>query len=219
MLYRFKDFENVIDLTNDDLVVIVIEHPKIMSSFISSFYDGSEDENHLFIDTGKECLCSKIAMFVPNPFVLSLTSKKLLSGLYKHIVVSCAYMADEKVTLLNRLSLELLADLEKEIDVPIDYDASLSLENILQTMNVRIVGTESTRLNCFIEVLRIYSSILKLKIFFVSHLSAYFDASQLAILKKEIAAADIKLIDIEIRQPLDKFYDHIMTVDADCCEF
>lgn len=218
---KYRWLQDPLTLNRRKINVLVIENQKFFRDFIIGIYNQIEnDDDFLFCaDDLKEFKLSKYAILITDPFDLPIDEKKCITLLYKDM--------EKKVTEDYRIGLEkvnntiysFLTDLIKEYEIPLTFDSSLSITNLMKLADVHPDYEIDDYFQALIVRLKTLSNLFKKNLFFLVNIHDVLTSEELDMFYREASLLDIDLVLIEAREPkAKKENENIIVIDSDLCE-
>lgn len=167
----------------------------------------SEDNNIIDIE--------KKGLIIRNPLELNLNEKKLLNSLYKTLISS---IDDENKQIINEIEeklMELMDFLSCNVDFSIDYNNEVDINKLFSSIDLKFSEIEyNNYFEMLVQFIKIYNSILSIKCIVSFGLFSILTEDEIELLKKEIRALDLSLLDFECNN---KTNVKSLIIDTDYC--
>lgn len=198
---RLVNIELDIDLKfqDNEVYVIVIENPKIITKVITTLHvqvNGGEG-GFVLSKNDKLLPISKNVIFNMEPISISINDKKVITKLYQEISREIEEMYIEEKQILNTRLLEFLDIAISGLPYPVEYEINVDLIGILKLQNVRIEEENQSLLEKIINYIKIMSELCGYYIFIFVNMKMYLTEIELKYLYESALYSKVNLILIE----------------------
>ncbi|MDO5022896.1 MAG: type II-A CRISPR-associated protein Csn2 [Eubacteriales bacterium] len=222
MKLAHKDFKFIVDFSNGNCPVIVIENSKFFRQYVSEMYEQySGVDGHFVMSLNWEPIpISKNIFMVTDVFNMTLNGRKQINMLIKKLEeISLSEYFIQKTLEAKRSLEDWLYTLEEEIPLPLMHDEEICIANLIKASGIQFEGENlpvPEKLDAFIKICAEFFGI-KLLVFVGLH--TCLEKEELEQLYKtaayqEVAVLDFERIEPDIILPNEKLY----IIDKDGCE-
>lgn len=213
------DFENVFEISPNNINVLVVESEEIFFQYCSELFSqmAGEPGNFCLYEKEEFLRLDKVGTFVWDYFSLQINDKKLISKLYTSLqqVAETHYLREYQQ--ICTLFAEFFAKLNAESECPISYDTESGLTALFKAFDVKI-EQENTLLEKLLLYVRLQTTFLKTKCFFFVNLKTVLPEQALMSFYHEMQLNDICIFLLENTQKPKLPSETITVIDRDLCE-
>lgn len=203
---------------------IVIENSKYYYSLINTIINqinGVIDDEYVFYsDDAKFLNIKQESEIIYNPFDFSYNYKKLNNNINKYI------LSEIKKTQIyydfNQLNAQITSYLEQikeEIQLPITYNDSFEINDIIKVADFKYDFNEENILNKIVNYINILMEITDIKIIFLVGIKDILTYEEIKELYKEFSLKQLNLILIDSHVKYNKLLnERLIIIDEDLCE-
>ena len=171
-----KDYQFVFDLNEQDMSLLVIEHPETYRSFIQEILIAEEggDCNFVLSENDTPIKIQNNLYCIINPFTLSLNERKLLNKLYevlKREIQSSDLLIDnnEIYSMIEKYG----QNISKMSDWDITYTDKPEVQSLLKFMDIRFAEHPESLIEKIVEYMDVAHELLRIRLFVFVHLLSY----------------------------------------------
>ncbi len=215
---KIKGIEKEFEIISGNIYDINIENiPFYHQLFTAFLLEDSEmihvSDNYVLLDNMDEIL------FIKDAFSLDPNNKKILNALYKKIQNECSSKYQELLQRKNEDFLDLLNQIAMDRNMSMDYDAELSLTDILSLYHFSFRTDDENYFDRLINYIKANLEIKNIHIMVSFNLLPLLKEEEIVLLKREIEFLGITILNfnISINHSV-KDIEHL-TIDKDLCEF
>lgn len=215
---KIKGIEKEFEIISGNIYDVHIENVPFYHQLFSAFLlEDSEtihlSDNYLLLDNMDEIL------LISDVFSLNPNNKKILNALYKKIQNECSSEYQEFLQRKNEEFLDLLNQIAMDRNMSMDYDAELSLTDILSLYHFSFRTENENYFDRLINYIKANLEIKNIQILVSFNLLPLLTEEEIILLKKEIEFLGITILNFNISiNRSAKDIEHL-TIDKDLCEF
>lgn len=216
------NIETQILLTENYINTLAVESPTLFYKYVEDLSKQiNEDEEGEFVfSKGNEILtAAKACAMIIDFFHIDHNSKKVINALYKDL--SMKIKSGESLLELeniNAITLKLLLNAEMLTDLPIVYDSSLDIANLLKLYNVRIEESYVGILENLISYVNILVEIFRTEVLCLVNAKSYLTEEEIEQLSKHCAYQKVSLLLLESTSRTPMAGEKVLIIDKDLCE-
>ena len=207
------------DVSENQIPVLIIEHPGIYSDFIESFFQQCEGEEGEIIisDRGKNLKLSKSALIVLDYFSLNFNNRQIQTKLYQQLKNAGAELSIQKDEFTHQ-GIDLIENVFSISRFDhIEYNLELDWADIFKLYQVRVEADYDSIQEKLVSFLRICAELLDLKLVAFVNLKAYVSEDDLLEIYRMAGYLKVNLLLIEsietYSHPMEKYF----IIDKDQC--
>lgn len=214
-----KDFDFVFDFKENKQGLLVVESPCLFCKFVEELLISDDSkfvlsENNSVIEAKKNLTC------LVDFFNVNLNERKILTKLNE--LIKNEVLNSELMLEGNELcaKIEILADkISNDMDFVLEYNKDIDLSNLIKFMDFKLVQEQGNLLEHLMDYIKIYSEILKIKLFVFVNFMSYFDEYQTEKLIEFANYQKLNLLFVENKMPENlKIFQIAYVLDKDCCQ-
>lgn len=218
---RLSYFKYGIDifLEENEIGVMVLEHPQVYTEMLEDLLKQSEGEagSWQLSVMNKDLVISKSIVIVHTPFQLELNSKKNLNYLYKEMQLISDEYEYENVSKINSDIVTYLDMISQKLPYPIEYNFEFEPVQLYKQYEVHFDLEGTSLLEKVINFIRLEKILCDTKLIIFVNLKAYFDKEQLEEIYKVSNYNKLSLLLLETQKrdyiTGEKYY----IIDSDQC--
>ncbi len=222
MMIMHSVFSTPIHFDENQINILVVEHPKALTDMLLTLLKQSEgddgsfvlSENYTPLDFAKE------AEIVISPFEIDINQRKILTKLHQKLT-SLAIGEENflKTKELMRCHSEYLGELLQQADYHLSFCDEFDVANLFKLADIRINTDSRNLIESLTDYLTIYAELCKTSCFIFVNLKSYLSDEELLDLYQFIQYKKLNILLIESIyrkqiSPIEK----IRVIDADMCE-
>ncbi len=219
MMFVSTKFDIKLELVENRVSVLVVEHQRIFADIISGIYSlmrNNSDEISL-VENDKILNFSKTADIIVDPFSISCNEKRVTQKLYQEITYRINECMAEESAFIHG---EIINYLEKAIlTVPYDvtFEIELDILSLLKAYNVKICDDSENVVERIINYLKVIHRLCNIRVVVFVNLKTYLPADDIASLYEFAFYEKIHLILLENIQKNKIDGEKIFILDKDRC--
>lgn len=215
------DFLCHIELPEDKVTVLVLEHPNRFLNFTTQMYNqiNGIDEQWTLSKKGKILPLNKNCELIVDLFSLDINQRKLVSALHNQLEATICNT--ELLLNWNNIYPVLASFAEKvleESEEHLIYRNELDIKDFLKFMNISFCASAQNTVEKLIDYLTLVSNVLGIKLFILCNIKSYLSQKQLGYLYEQAFYKKFHLLLIENHVSKQIFKEErVIIIDKDDC--
>lgn len=203
--------ENIVD-------IFVIENPRVMTDVILNTIDNAKSDSKILLieNDGQDISSSKYEL-ITSPFIISLSSKKILGSALKDIEASICENYFDKFQEINTDILNLLDQAILDLPYDISFDCIKDIKDVIKICDITFEEKQLSLLEKITNYIKLESKILKLKCIIFVNLHSFLDDDEIMLLYKEAFYQKVQIIMIESNERTKKSCERVHIIDQSQC--
>lgn len=219
MKLTYMEYGIEIELSENQIYVLIAESPSFFSKLIETLYKEKQDGDGkiLLSENDKILSFSKMSEIIVNPFTIDPNERRIMQKLYQEL---CAETLDQLVIETGEIHAKLISYLE-EISLKVPYHVTFDLEenipNLLKAYNVRLETESNNLLERIVEYLKLLHQLCRIEVVFFINLKTYLQDEELEQLYQFAFYEKISMVLLENVQKTKLNCEKTCIIDQDYC--
>ena len=219
MIFNTLYMNENIEIKENEVPVIVIESPSVLSSLIRDLIKqkGGEDGENVFSENHRPISVKKYIDIIIDPFNLDLNQTKIINGTLKYMdYIANGEMGEQTLHLRN--SLESYAEIMiQEIQLPLYTDSIWDISKVIKAMGIHYEDNTLEMVEKLLQYIKISSFLFGTKCFVFLNLKQYLEREEIIAFYRDVSLekANILLLESSVSYELEN--ENIIILDKDLC--
>lgn len=216
----YPEYEICIELGENIINVICIEHPKIFRKFIYYLWEQYKGtEGPILLSSNNTVLnIEKNVEIIANPFEININQKKIINNLYNELRTITMTQFADIVQQINILDVSYFDQLINELPYHLSYNVELKIIDLFKMYDLRLEYSSDSLLEKLIDYITLSSQICKSQLFIFINLKSYFNDEEIKYIYEVSIYNKLYFLLIEnvYKEPLQN--EQILIIDKDMCK-
>ena len=208
-----------IELTENQIPVLVIESPEKFSELIQELYLSKQGGEGKFLlsEADKLLNMGKLLELVVNPFAIDVNEKRIVQKLYQEIESQVQEQLVLETAEIHSKLISYLEEIAGKITYPVAFDLEENVLGLMKTYNLRLETGSITLLEKLVEYFKLLHQLCRIEVIVCANLKSYLSEHELRQLYEAVFYEKISLILLENVQRERVEGERICIMDKDWC--
>lgn len=207
-----------IDLLENEVNVIVVESPEILSQMICGLKKQISGEPGQFVLSENDiCRIDKFVEIIVDPWAIDFNSKRIKTKLLQLIKEEAEEGLYDKYLETKGMLCQYAENILDKMSYSISYDMNFDTMALVKFLDFKINMQTEKLIDAIIEYIKLLNNLCKIEIVVLVNIKAYLTSEELFFLYKESMYQKIHLILIESVMAEKMDCEKIVIIDADKC--
>ena len=184
---------------------------------LNTIDNAKSDSKILLIENDGQDISSSKYELITSPFIISLSSKKILGSALKDIEASICENYFDKFQEINTDILNLLDQAILDLPYDISFDCIKDIKDVIKICDITFEEKQLSLLEKITNYIKLESKILKLKCIIFVNLHSFLDDDEIMLLYKEAFYQKVQIIMIESNERTKKSCERVHIIDQSQC--
>lgn len=219
MRLAHTDMGIVIDILENNVPLICVESPQIMSQMILELKQQIQGNMGSFVlSENGEIPFAKNVELILDPWNVDMNSKKIKTRLFQLVRDSVEEKLYDDFLELRGNLFSFAEKVLQENPYQISYNTEVDVSSIVKNIDFFVEADAGNLLESLVEYLKLSAQLCGVKIFFLVNISAFLTEEEVKLLLQEAFLNKIYLIFIEQSMPESiSMYKKVMIIDKEGC--
>lgn len=219
MMLQWLDAGLDIELCENEVNVVVLEHPEVYTAFMNDLINSLEKGNEaiLLYENNKKLNLNKSVEIIFSPLLLDFNSKKIQQYLYDELKQLSDEFCYEIKENINSMIVQYFENMSSRLQYPIEFDLCLDEKRLYKQYDLHIEYEDEDLTEKTINYIQIMSSLCGSKVLIFINAKAYFTSEQLEEIYRNAFLNKMQIILLENTQNSCLSYEKYSIVDKDKC--
>ena len=219
-------FIDPIEIENNKINIVIVEHQHLFTKFIAEIFTQINDGSGSFLlsQDGKKLDFSKNMDIVVDVFNLTVNQKKVINKLHSSLLTSAQESEHYLMTseLFTNINVYLDAIIQDQ-SLAVTYNEALDIAGIFKAADVRFAEEQEYLSEKLIDYMEVMTEYCNIECFAFVNLKSYMSETELKDFYRDVLYKRFKVILLESRTDSEiyglKDLENILILDKDLCEF
>lgn len=206
------------DLCENQVNVIAIESPEVLTEYISELKRQISGQDGQFVLSDKDiCRIDKMVEIVIDPWAIDFNSKRIKTKLLQLVKEEADEYFYDKFIETKGMICQYAENLLDKMMYPVSYDMDIDTMSLIKLLDVKIDIQTDKLIDSIIEYIKLLHDLCKIEVVVLVNIKTYLSKKELLYLYQEALYQKVHLILLEAVLTDQIEYEKIVIIDADKC--
>ena len=206
------------ELCENQVNVIVVESPEVLTEIISEFKRQISGEDGQFVLSDKDiCRIDKMMELVIDPWTIDFNSKRIKTKLLQLVKEEADEYFYDRFIETKGMICQYAENILDKMMYSVSYDMNIDTMSLIKFLDVRVDIQTDKLIDSLIEYIKLLHDLCKIEVVVLVNIKTYLSKTELLYLYQEALYQKVHLILLEATLTEKIEYEKIVIIDADKC--
>lgn len=206
------------ELCENQVNVIVVESPEVLTEIISEFKRQISGEDGQFVLSDKDiCRIDKMMEMVIDPWTIDFNSKRIKTKLLQLVKEEADEFFYDRFIETKGMICQYAENILDKMMYSVSYDMNIDTMSLIKFLDVKVDIQTDKLIDSIIEYIKLLHDLCKVEVVVLVNIKTYLSKTELLYLYQEAQYQKVHLILLEATLTERIEYEKIVIIDADKC--